>query len=1376
MNAELAELQALQLASNTRLLVIDDEPLILSSLEALLKHKHYQVDTALGGKLACQQLEQNHYDLVLLDLNMADVDGFAVMAFMADQGIDAAIVVVSGESTFDAVRKALRMGASDYVKKPYSPEELFATIDSTFHKINLRIDALSAIVNDSSEGVSAREERLIKSNVLFSKAEQIGKLGHWEWDEIAGQYITCSEQYAKILDMTVAQLIGELKNNKKDRELVCEGDRERYNWVVDSAVESKQGWDVKYSSYTKAGRRIYLHEIGNPVLDEHDVLVKTIGTIQDITEISRLEEELKQSNALFHQAEAMGNMGHFFWDLTEDNLISCSGQFARIYGKTVPEALACFTSTEAVLNFMHPDDKERFKQSSYFYNALAKGFDGEYRIITASGDTRHLYERSERVFDKDGEPSLSFGTIQDVTESKRVEEELRQSHALYHQAESMGNMGHFFWDLTEDKLISCSDQFARIYGKTVPEALECFVNIDAVIDLIHPDDKERFRQGTSFHNELHNGNDIEYRVTLSGNTRHLYVRREILLDNDGIPSQSFGIVQDITESKQIKELLQQSNERFEISQKFANAGSWEWDIKSGDLYWSRMISKMFGSLEEALSTSNENFISAIHPDDRQSVQDAINSCIKDDKDYNLQYRVVWPDGTIRWLSDQGNVVRNNLGEAERMFGVVQDVTARKKAELALTSSEHRLRLALAVTKQGWFDFNIQTGQMVHSPEYPKLLGYDPADFSSNFDQWQDILHPEDRDAVMADYRRTLSQGCEFSMEYRRKTKNSGWLWIKATAEIVEWTPSQRPLRMIGIHTDINERKQAEMKLERAASVFTHAGEGITITDAAGTIIEVNDTFSHITGYTREEVLGKNSRILNSGHQSPEFYVEMWGALLEQGHWKGEVWNRHKSGEVHAVLLTISAVQNAVGQVQNYVGLFSDITELKDHQNQLVHIANHDILTNLPNRALLSDRLSQAMVQCQRRNQSLAVAFLDLDHFKEVNDTHGHDIGDELLVQVSQRMKEALREGDTLARIGGDEFIAVMADLEKVEDSEPLLKRLLKAAADPVTVGDAVMQVSASIGVTHYPQDGADADQLMRHADQAMYAAKQAGKNCYLVFDAAYDDASKVQRESIDNIRSALDRREFVLHYQPKVNMYTSEVIGIEALIRWQHPDRGLVPPLDFLPTIEAHSISLELGEWVIDTALNQMSQWQSIGINLPISVNMSAYQLQQDNFTTRLTGLLAAHPEVDPHYLELEILETSELSDISQVSTTMNDCHELGVRFALDDFGTGYSSLTYLKRLPAHIIKIDQTFVRDMLSDADDLAIVEGVIGLAKAFKREVIAEGVETIEHGTELLKLGCELAQGYSIARPMPADDIPEWVSNWKADDSWQVKSLID
>jgi diguanylate cyclase (GGDEF)-like protein len=449
----------------------------------------------------------------------------------------------------------------------------------------------------------------------------------------------------------------------------------------------------------------------------------------------------------------------------------------------------------------------------------------------------------------------------------------------------------------------------------------------------------------------------------------------------------------------------------------------------------------------------------------------------------------------------------------------------------------------------------------------------------------------------------------------------------------------------------------------------------------------------------------------------------------------------------------------------------EIIENAEHHEQLERMAHYDLLTNLPNRVLLADRLSQSMVQCQHRNQSLAVAFIDLDGFKAVNDRHSHNVGDELLVEVAQRMKEALREGDTLARIGGDEFIAVMIDLEKIEDSEPVLKRLLKAAAKSITLGDAVMKVSASIGVSLYPQDHVDADLLMRHADQAMYVAKQAGKNRYHFFDTTQDNAIKTQGQSIDDIRSALDRLEFVLHYQPKVNMHTSEVIGVEALIRWQHPVRGLVPPLDFLPAIEGHTVSLELGEWVIGTALSQINQWRSIGIHLPISVNISAYQLQQDNFITRLEGLLAAHSDVNPHDLELEILETSALSDISQVSATMNACHELGVRFAIDDFGTGYSSLTYLRRLPAHMIKIDQSFVRNMLEDADDLAIIKGVVELAKAFHREVIAEGVETIEHGVALLKLGCELAQGYGIARPMPSGDIPEWISSWKADDSWQA-----
>jgi diguanylate cyclase (GGDEF)-like protein len=447
-------------------------------------------------------------------------------------------------------------------------------------------------------------------------------------------------------------------------------------------------------------------------------------------------------------------------------------------------------------------------------------------------------------------------------------------------------------------------------------------------------------------------------------------------------------------------------------------------------------------------------------------------------------------------------------------------------------------------------------------------------------------------------------------------------------------------------------------------------------------------------------------------------------------------------------------------------------ELGFSNSQLKRAAHFDALTSLPNRVLLDDRLQQAMSHCVRRNQSLAVAYLDLDGFKVINDKHGHNVGDQLLIAVAQRMSNVLREGDTLARIGGDEFVAVLVDLEASHDCEPILFRLLQAAVEPVQIGDVVLQVSASIGVTVYPQDGSDSEQLMRHADQAMYQAKQAGKNRFQMFDVAHYVAVKKQRESLDDIRHALGRREFVLHYQPKVNMKTGEVFGAEALIRWQHPTRGLLLPASFLPIIEDHAISVELGDWVLATALKQMSEWHNAGLNLTVSVNVGARQLQQGDFAARLNGLLAAHPTVPHDRLELEILETSALEDIAQVSSIMHACQSMGVRFAIDDFGTGYSSLTYLKRLPAEVLKIDQSFVRDMLDDPDDLAIIKGVIGLASAFHRQVIAEGVETVSHGVSLLSLGCELAQGYGIARPMSSEALLEWVTTWRPDSAWSSR----
>ena len=447
-------------------------------------------------------------------------------------------------------------------------------------------------------------------------------------------------------------------------------------------------------------------------------------------------------------------------------------------------------------------------------------------------------------------------------------------------------------------------------------------------------------------------------------------------------------------------------------------------------------------------------------------------------------------------------------------------------------------------------------------------------------------------------------------------------------------------------------------------------------------------------------------------------------------------------------------------------------KLEEKQNELELIAKYDTLTGLPNRALLADRMSQALQQTQRRGQKLAVAFLDLDGFKAVNDKHGHDAGDHLLITLAERMKQALRDGDTLARLGGDEFVAVLADLADVNASAPMLNRLLAAAAQPVRFGAAQLQVSASLGITFYPQAQAiDAEQLIRQADQAMYQAKQAGKNRFHVFDADQDHSVRARHETMQSIERALSQGEFVLEYQPKVNLRRGEVSGVEALIRWIHPERGMLLPAHFLPMIEDHPLAIELGQWVIESALQQIERWQQQGLNIQVSVNIGTRHLQQTDFVERLRSTLQTHPGLPQHCLGLELLESSALGDLARVSGVVRDCQQMGVRFALDDFGTGYSSLTHLRQLPVSQLKIDQSFVREMLGNPDDLAILKSIVGLAKAFDIEVLAEGVETVAHGVKLLQLGCELAQGYCISRPLPAAEIPLWVKNWRPDPAWTL-----
>lgn len=565
------------------------------------------------------------------------------------------------------------------------------------------------------------------------------------------------------------------------------------------------------------------------------------------------------------------------------------------------------------------------------------------------------------------------------------------------------------------------------------------------------------------------------------------------------------------------------------------------------------------------------------------------------------------------------------------------------------------------------------------------------------------------------------------------------------------------------------------RLTLSSKVFNHTQDRITVTDPTGVIVDVNPAFTRVTGYQKSEVIGQRSSILQSGKQSKSFYKAMWEKLLKDGSWQGELWNRRKNGEIYAELTSISAIKNQHGHVQNYIGISSDITDQAfEHQRELEYRAYHDSLTRLPNVMLVRDRLEHALSIAARNEENIVVASLDIDNFKYINSRYGHVVGDQVIEALAKRLRGMLRKGDTLGRVAGDEFLMVIEERHSLREVHTILERMLTEIPEPLSIDGQTVQITASIGATVYPEDNTDADTLIRHSTQSLHNAKREGRNRINWFDAKQERLHNKTAELISRLDIAMKNNELELFYQPKVNMKTCEIVGVEALLRWRDPERGLVPPGDFLPAIEEHPFSIQVGNWVIEAAIAQCQQWQAEGIRLPVSININALQLLDEDFVESICERLRRYPDVGPELLELEVLESAAIGKIHVAAKVLTKCKRLGINVSLDDFGTGYAALDYLKRLPAQTLKIDQTFVRDMLNDESDEAIVKGIIGLAEAFGFAVIAEGIETEQQGVKLLQLGCELGQGFGIARPMPAEQLPDWINNWQCFDSWRDVSM--
>ena len=837
------------------------------------------------------------------------------------------------------------------------------------------------------------------------------------------------------------------------------------------------------------------------------------------------------------------------------------------------------------------------------------------------------------VEDENGEVIGLFGVVRDVTEQVKAEQALLEREVSLREAQSVAGLGSYVTDIRSG-IWTSSEVLDQLFGINK----EYERTVEGWGALVHPDD--RASMVTYFVDEVVGKGkpfDREYRIVRQSDRAVRWVRGlgRLEVDAEGRPVEMLGTIQDITEHKQAEVALRESKELLQLFIEHAPVPLSMFDREMRYLAASRRCIEEYGLAgREIIGHSHYEVVpwvterlKAIH---RRALSGETIRCYEE--------RSERPDGTVRWTRWEVRPWRSGDGEIGGIILFTENISEQKKAEAALRESKELLQLFIEHAPAGLVMFDREMRYLAASRRWLEmhlLLGKDVIG-KSHYEMFPDL--PE---SWKEEHRRALAGEPVPADERFVRQKDGSAQWLKR--EIIPWRTSDGAVGgIIILSEDITRQREIEERLRLAASVFTNAREGITITDPEGTILEVNDIFTRITGYSRKEAIGQNIRMLKSGLQSAEFYANMWRCLLEEGQWSGEIWNRKKTGEVFAETLAINAVRDAGGNLLRYVSMFSDVTKLKEHERQIEHITHYDVLTSLPNRALLADRLRQAMAQPSQQNRLLAVAYLDLDGFKRINDNHGQAAGDRLLTSLAFNMKCALRVSDTLARLGGDEFVAVILDLDSAEASVPVLKRLLDAAADQVQVGDFALSLTASIGVTFYPQgNDVDADSLLRQADQAMYQAKLAGGNRYHIFDPHHDHFVRGLHENLEHIRQALDAREFVLHYQPKVNMRTGKVVGAEALIRWQHPERGLLPPGMFLPVIEEHPLAIDVGEWVIDSALAQIEAWDAAGLEMPVSVNVGALQLQRPDFVDRLRSLLEAHPRVKPFSLQLEVLETS---------------------------------------------------------------------------------------------------------------------------------------
>ena len=762
------------------------------------------------------------------------------------------------------------------------------------------------------------------------------------------------------------------------------------------------------------------------------------------------------------------------------------------------------------------------------------------------------------------------------------------------------------------------------------------------------------------------------------------------------------------------------------------------------------------SAAQLMRSTSDRWSDIICPEDRRMQGRTVQEAMASGRPYQIEYRIIDANGTERWVAENGQPQKDPVTGAAWVDGILSDIGERKHNEMRI---EGLLVEQSAILDNVMFGVMFVRARRVISVNRrcEELFGYDSGAMTG---QSTEIVFPNEADFDAAGVRqyRALTLDKDFSEERQYKRADGSLFWCLVSGRALD--PSHVNDGSIWVYADVTERRQAEEKLRLSATVLEHIADGVMVIGLDLRIVAVNPAFTQITGYTESEALGQEAHMTRSQRHESQFYLDMWKELAASGFWRGEIWKERKNGELYLEWLTISAVRDDHADITHYVGVFSDITKVKESQEKLDHMAHHDPLTSLPNRLLFHDRLEHALQRAARDKQQLAILFIDLDRFKNVNDTLGHHIGDQLLQQVAGALTDKLRDGDTLARLGGDEFIVLLENVNGEFGAGHVAEKLMSMFEQPFMVADYELFVTGSVGISIYPNDATDLNMLIRNADVAMYQAKARGRNGYQ-FYAPSMTGEGVERLRLETmLRRSIEKNEIFLNYQPQVEIDTGRLIGVEALVRWENPELGTVPPVRFIPLAEDTGFINQLGKWVLYESCRQMVRWQEAGLYVPkIAVNLSVKQFERGSIVNMVAEILK-ETGLEPQRLQLEVTE-SVIMNTGDALVFINDLHSIGVGLAIDDFGTGYSSLAYLKQLPVQTLKIDRSFIKDISTDVNDEAIAIAIIQLGKSLNLSVIAEGVETEEQAAFLLRHGCNKAQGYFYSRPILADLL---LTNWR------------